>query len=138
MEDNNPRFKQAKAGDYWTKYLELYPELHKVWISIPEPTNTYLRQQIDIFASKYPYDRIASLEAENARLKAGARMKWVKTLKKFPVRGMKVPIRFSNDGIVWEKEINDYFYLIKLSQKGFNTSNGSTNNQPTPCLHWSR
>lgn len=43
------------AGDQWLKYVSQFEKLKEVWDSIPEPVNILLRQQIDIFAGKYPH-----------------------------------------------------------------------------------
>lgn len=45
---------EIKAGDSWLQYIKQFPKLEEFWSNIPEPTNIWLRQQIDIFAGKYP------------------------------------------------------------------------------------
>jgi hypothetical protein len=42
------------CGDSWKNYIKQFDKLNEFWISIPEATNTWLSQQIDIFAGKYP------------------------------------------------------------------------------------
>jgi hypothetical protein len=49
-----PIKQQVSAGDAWLEYIKQFPKLQEIWNMIGEPTNIYLRQQIDIFAGKYP------------------------------------------------------------------------------------
>jgi hypothetical protein len=44
----------VSAGDQWKEYMKQFPKLEEFWQTIPEATNTWLSQQIDIFAGKYP------------------------------------------------------------------------------------
>lgn len=55
--------KEAIAGDAWLEYIKQFPKLEELFNSIPEPLNCLLRQQIDIFAGKYPVGKILDSEA---------------------------------------------------------------------------
>lgn len=44
---------KQKAGGAWREYIKQFQKLDEFWQSIPEVTNTWLSQQIDIFAGKY-------------------------------------------------------------------------------------
>lgn len=45
---------KIKAGDAWLEYISHFSKLKELWDNIPEPLNCLLRQQIDVFAGKYP------------------------------------------------------------------------------------
>ena len=82
---------KIKAGDAWRNYIKQYPGFEKAWIAIPEPTNTWMAQQIDIFAGKYP------TPAQPVPVKpVGDGMRWVKASERLP----------ENAGVDYEVEGN--------------------------------
>jgi hypothetical protein len=63
---------KLSAGDQWLKYVSQFEKLKELWDQIPEPLNVLLRQQIDIFAGKYPpqsESELLRLREEVERLK---------------------------------------------------------------------
>jgi hypothetical protein len=69
--------KSLSAGDAWKEYIKQYPKLDEFWKSIPEATNTWLSQQIDIFAGKYPVKEKEDVEklAEDSKM-----LDWIQSI----------------------------------------------------------
>jgi hypothetical protein len=53
-----------EAGNAWKAYIKQFPKLDEFWNNLPEVTNLWLSQQIDIFAGKYPAPQPAPAEGE--------------------------------------------------------------------------
>jgi hypothetical protein len=58
-----------EAGAAWREYIKQFSKLNEFWQTIPEATNTWLSQQIDIFAGKYPASSFKEQDTSIERLR---------------------------------------------------------------------
>jgi hypothetical protein len=66
-----------EAGAAWREYIKQFSKLNEFWQTIPEATNTWLSQQIDIFAGKYPVKEKEDVEklAEDSKM-----LDWIQSI----------------------------------------------------------